>query len=74
MSDGKKDGVVFLAFRNNKPTEITEFLTCGTCKNKTFSAVWDGTNEFPKMKCAACGEKMGYFGWVEPEEDAKKPS
>lgn len=68
MADDKN--VVFLAFRNDKPTETLEFLTCGTCKNKTFTAVWDGTSSFPKMKCSACSEKMGHFGWVTPEDSA----
>jgi hypothetical protein len=66
MSDNK---VVFLAHRNDTPTAMTEVLVCGSCQNKTWTAEYGvrGSN-FPRLRCAACGEAAGYFGWVEDKE------
>lgn len=61
--------VVFLAHRNSKlPTDITEFLACSNCHNKSFSAVYENSDSFPKLKCGACGASLGHFGWVDEDE------
>lgn len=67
MSEGK---VIFLAFRNPElPSDTVENLTCGTCRNKTWLAVYEEKgNGFPRLKCACCGMDGGHFGWVNEEE------
>lgn len=63
-----KDKVVFLAHRNeNMQTDVTEYLTCTNCKNKTYKATYNTNSAFPRMSCAACGSLAGYFGWVDEE-------
>ena len=58
--------VVFLAFTNPEKTttEAVEFLVCRRCTNKTFTAVYDPGNPYPMLKCAACGDGLGRFGWA----------
>lgn len=66
MSDDK---VVFLAYRNDTPTQLSETLVCGSCHNKTWVAEYGiRGSEFPYLKCCACGESAGYFGWVDETE------
>lgn len=66
MSDDK---VVFLAHRNDTPTATTEVLVCGACHNKTWVVEYGvkGSN-YPRMRCCACGEAAGYFGWIDDAE------
>jgi hypothetical protein len=57
--------VVFLAFSNERvEPEGRDFLACKYCRNKTFTAIFEGAETFPLMQCAACGSHMGHFGWA----------
>lgn len=61
MSD---DNVVHLAFSSGKALEeITTMVACAACRNKTFTVVAQD-NEFPTLICAACGNQISKFGWV----------
>lgn len=63
------DKVIFLAHRNSTPTATTETLVCGSCHNKTWVAEYGvRDSQYPYLKCCACGEPAGYFGWVDEEE------
>jgi hypothetical protein len=66
VSDDNK--VVFLAFRNDTPTDTQEVLSCSTCKNKTWLARYFPNANFPTMVCAACGQHHGKFGWINDDE------
>ena len=70
MSESTGSNVVFLAHRNDAPTDVEETLVCGTCRNKTWKALYDATSQFPRLTCTCCGTRVGYFGWVK-DEDAK---
>jgi hypothetical protein len=62
MSDEK---VVFLKFKGSNVTDEHFTLTsCANCKNKTFTVTHDG-EDYPLMKCAACGQHIGRIGWAE---------
>ena len=53
MSDGK---VVYLKFKSEQLDEDTmAFLACKVCKNKTFTHTFDDMDNFPLVRCAACG-------------------
>ena len=61
--------VIFLAHRNDSPTEVEEMLCCKACKNRTFTAIYrNGIESFPALQCAACGNIAGEFGWVGDEK------
>lgn len=66
------DKVVFLAHRKPElPTEVTEIIACKNCRNKTYKAVYcHGMQRFPSLQCVACGEALGFFGWITDEEAA----
>ena len=65
--------VIFLAHRNETPTAINEVLVCGGCRNKSWVAEYGVKgSEFPRLRCCACGEAAGYFGWVGEEEASEK--
>ena len=71
MSDSSN--VVFLAHRNDTPTDVEERLSCKNCQNKTYIAVWrDGIDSFPQLQCASCGSTAGKFGWVNEDEGPTK--
>ena len=60
--------VVFLAYKGSNVTE--EHMTvdaCANCRNKTFLVIYDGQN-FPLMKCAACGQHIGRIGFADEGE------
>lgn len=60
---------------HNDAVETTsqEVLSCGTCKNKTWIAVYEATGEgFARMKCAVCGESAGHFGWIDAARRTEK--
>jgi len=60
------DKVVYLAFSSEKvEPEGRSFLACKACRNKTFTAIYEGEQTFPLMQCAACGCHIGKFGWAE---------
>lgn len=66
----KDDKVVFLAFRNDAPTEASEeVVSCAQCKNKTWKAVYGAASGFPLLRCACCGFDAGRFGWVPPDTE-----
>jgi len=62
--------VIFLAHRNDAPTEVEEILCCANCKNRTYIATYRGEG-FPELKCAACGNRAGFFGWISDEDAAQ---
>jgi hypothetical protein len=66
MSDDKK--VIFLAYRNDQPTDTEEVLACKGCGNKTWKAIYPSGQEFPELQCACCGNRIGKFGWVEGDD------
>lgn len=58
--------VVFLAWSNTKVVVGgRDFLSCTPCKNKTYTIIWQGDEKFPLVQCAACGNHIGYMGWVD---------
>jgi len=61
------DKVVYLAWEN-KDTGVgaTRIISCKTCKNKTFTIRPD-VGKWPELYCAACGARIGSFGWAEQE-------
>ena len=65
MNEGNK--VVFLAFKN--PVETTDeginFVACKHCRNKTYTLIDDAVEQFPMLKCAACGSHIGRIGWAD---------
>lgn len=58
--------VVYLEFKNKNTTEegFVTFTACINCKNKTFTMVADKADDFPMLKCAACGNSIGRVGWA----------
>lgn len=65
MSDDGK--VIFLAFRNEKLSEREiGFAACVACRNKTFLMIHD-EHDYPLIKCAACGDRIGRVGWAGEE-------
>ncbi len=65
MSETNDGKVVFLAFKGSGCTEEhISFTACSVCKNKTFTVTHDG-EDYPLMKCAACGQHIGRIGFVE---------
>jgi hypothetical protein len=66
------DKVVFLQFRSpHVEDDMMAFLACSHCKNKTYTLTCDNKDDFPLMRCAACGQHMGRMGWAhdDPPED-----
>jgi len=67
------DNVVHLKFRSPHVQEDTmSFLACRVCRNKTFTLVEDKCEEFPLMRCAACGQHMGRMGWSHDDDPASE--
>jgi hypothetical protein len=64
------DPVVFLAFDNPKADRVgaIDMMACSHCKNKTFTAVFSDTKPYPMLRCAACTQDIGRFGWAPPGE------
>lgn len=59
------DKNVFLAFTNDKASQGGhDMLACKACRNKTYIARTD-LGEWPELYCAACGSRIGAFGWAE---------
>lgn len=61
--------VVFLAFSNPKAPVENKVMACSNCRNKAFSVVY-GANDFPSLRCTACGEHMGRIGWADGDVNA----
>lgn len=67
--------VIFLEFRSpHVADDLMSFLSCVTCKNKTFTLtdINPGVN-FPLMRCAACGQHIGRMGWAHDDDPAISP-
>lgn len=67
----EENKVVYLAHRNDTPVDTTkiEVLACGRCNNKTWVVEYGSRgSEYPRMRCAVCGEYGGYFGWIDDTE------
>lgn len=63
MSDDNK--VVWLAFKSDKEQVEGLYLrACNKCRNKTYLLIDNGDNEFPSLRCAACGLTLGKVGWA----------
>lgn len=45
------------------------FIACRICRNKTYTLIEDRPNDFPRIKCAACGQHMGRMGWAEDDAE-----
>ncbi len=67
MSDDKK--IIYLAFKNDTLVEDGPSLyACKHCRNKAYSLVWQGEQEFPLLQCTACGLHLGRIGWADNEQ------
>lgn len=57
--------VIHLKFKSPHVTEEGVcFHSCSNCRNKTFTLTEDKPQEFPMLRCAACGQHMGRMGWA----------
>jgi hypothetical protein len=57
--------VVYLAYTNRETVaEGIDFISCGHCRNKTYTMTHDSKDGFPLVKCAACGCHIGRIGWA----------
>lgn len=62
MSDSN---VVHLAFRaETVRDDEMAFIACAHCRNKTYTLV-DQPQDFPLLRCAACGAHIGRMGWAD---------
>lgn len=50
------------------------FLSCKSCRNKTYTLMYDASSTFPLMKCAACGQAMGRMGWYHDDDPVTEDS
>lgn len=65
-----RDNVVFLKFKTpNADEEGITFTACKRCKNKTFTLIYDRADDFPMVRCAACGNQVGRVGWTDEDEE-----
>lgn len=64
-----KDNVIKLEFKSpHVEEEGQQMLACGYCRNKTYTLCLDKAEDFPLMKCAACGQHMGRMGWAHDDD------
>ena len=64
--DGGK--VVYLKFRSDRLEDDTmAFLACSACRNKTFTHTIDQVDNFPLVRCAACGQHIGRVGYADTQ-------
>lgn len=63
---GDNEKVIFLAFKNPNAVEqpMQTFLTCRTCKNKTWKISEGSDGHVNRVDCAACGQHIGRIGWM----------
>jgi NMD protein affecting ribosome stability and mRNA decay len=55
--------IIELKFRSpHVVDDAMALLACSACRNKTYTLT-DIPNDFPLMRCAACGQHMGRMGW-----------
>jgi hypothetical protein len=58
------DKVVFLAYSSDKvESEGIAVRACARCRNKTYLLI-DRGQDFPMLRCAACGDNIGAVGWA----------
>ncbi len=63
------DNVVFLEFKSPHVEDDTmAFQSCVVCMNKTFTLTKDKPDDFPLMRCAACGQHIGRMGWAHDDD------
>jgi hypothetical protein len=61
--------VVRLEFKSPHVEDDTmAFLSCKACKNKTYTFTMDRPDDFPLMRCAACGQHIGRMGWAHDDD------
>ena len=60
------DKVVYLEFKNKNTIEegFINFVACANCRNKTYVLIEDEKDQFPLLKCSACGNEIGRIGWA----------
>lgn len=59
------DKVVFLAYSSDKvEAEGISVRACRRCMNKTFLMIDNGPEDWPMLRCAACGDNIGKVGWA----------
>jgi len=57
--------VIHLAFRSpHAEPDTMAFIACKNCRNKTYTLIEDRVDDFPLLRCAACGQHMGRMGWA----------
>lgn len=58
--------VVYLAFKSDElVADARDLLACKSCRNKTFTVVYDGDESFPVLQCPACGNHLNRIGFAE---------
>jgi hypothetical protein len=63
------NNVIHLAFKSPHVVEdVMAFVSCRVCRNKTFTLTEDKLDNFPLMRCAACGQHMGRMGWAHDDD------
>lgn len=66
--------VIHLEFRSpHAVPDMMAFVACKHCRNKTFTLQEDAIDNFPLMKCAACGQHMGRMGWAHDDDPELSP-
>lgn len=64
--------VIHLSFKSpHVADDMMAMIACGHCKNKTFTLTEDRVDDFPLMKCAACGCHIGRMGWAHDDDPAQ---
>ncbi len=59
------DNVIHLKFKSpHLESDTMAFVSCKVCRNKTFTLIEDRPEDFPLMRCAACGHHIGRMGWA----------
>ncbi len=63
------DNVLWLEFKSpHVEDDVLCLLACTYCKNKTFTMTHDKIENFPLMRCAACGSHLGRMGWAHDDD------
>lgn len=66
--------LVHLAFTSpHVEDDKLQMLACRYCRNKTYTLTYDRIEDFPLMRCAACGQHLGRMGWSH-DDDEDPPS
>lgn len=60
--------VTYLAFKSpHVEDDVMAFVCCKACRNKTYTLTTDKIDDFPLLRCAACGAHIGRMGWAHDE-------